>query len=166
MLVILVLYNWVQGCLFCFAYVQSWQLRHEMTLEESALADRLQAQLLEHSAVQIVDQTYKGRLGVIDPYDFAFAEASSAGDTTWYVLQSQLPEALGAVLAHEDHRGSDPMTPLPPVSFQDFFSHYLPDQAVHLPIGLTDQAGSHGRYPAPLQLSSRLSAADTPPPEV
>jgi hypothetical protein len=49
-----------------------------MNQEDAALAARLQAQLLQQSAVRIVDQTYKGRLGVTDPYDFAFANAKPA----------------------------------------------------------------------------------------
>lgn len=164
-LVTLVLYNWVQGCLFCFEYTHRWQLRHEMTLEESALADQLRAQLLEQSAVRIVDHAYKGRLGVIDPYDFAFANAAAGGDTTWYLVHSQLPEASRLVLQGEGNNGSDPAAPLPPVSFQDFFSPYLPDQAMQLPLGQAGQAAYSGLYPTPLQLSSRLLAAEAPPPE-
>ncbi len=164
MLVVLVLYNWVQGCLFCFEYTHRWELRHEMNQEEAALAARLQAQLLLQSAVHIVDQTYKGRLGVIDPYDFAFANAAAAGDTTWYVVHSQLPEASRQTVRIKD--GSDPSAPLPPVSFQDFFSPYLPDQLASLPVGRAGQSGCSSLYPAPQQLSSRLLVADTPPPEV
>jgi hypothetical protein len=165
-LVVLVLYNWVQGCLFCFEYTHRWELRHEMNQEEAALAARLQAQLLQQSAVRIVDQTYKGRLGVTDPYDFAFANAAAAGDTTWYVVHSQLPEATRQAVRLKDGNGSDPYAPLPPVSFQDFFSPYLPDQAAPLPVGRASQSGYSSLYPAPLQLSSRLLVADTPPPEV
>lgn len=163
-LVVLVLYNWVQGCLFCFEYTHRWELRHEMNEAEAALTARLQAQLLAQSAVRIVDQTYKGRLGVTDPYDFAFANAAAAGDTTWYVVHSQLPEASRHAVRLKE--GSDPSAPLPAVSFQDFFSPYLPDQAAPLPAGRARQSDYSGLYPAPLRLCSRLLATDTPPPEV